>query len=145
MNIKYRKQTEGIQPNMIMTPTGVGVLERTEFKRGLQLFLYIFWILKHKASITAAKSGCHQYVCSVIILIFKSFLSPFYSLLTPQSHAVLLLQSCLINSRKATRKNESVSCSVVSDSVTPRTVACQAPLCMGSRREYWSGLPFAPP
>ena len=42
MNIKYRKQTEGIQPNMIMTPTGVGVLERTEFKRGLQLFLYIF-------------------------------------------------------------------------------------------------------
>ena len=27
--------------------------------------------------------------------------------------------------------------------VTPRTVACQAPLSMGfSRREYWSGLPF---
>ena len=27
--------------------------------------------------------------------------------------------------------------------VTPRTVACQAPLFMGfSRREYWNGLPF---
>ena len=32
----------------------------------------------------------------------------------------------------------------MSDSfVTPRTVACQAPLCMGfSKQEYWSGLPF---
>ena len=33
--------------------------------------------------------------------------------------------------------------SVVSSSVTPWAVACQAPLCMGfSRQEYWSGLPF---
>ena len=30
--------------------------------------------------------------------------------------------------------------------VTPRTVACQAPLSMGfSRQEYWSGLPCPPP
>ena len=30
--------------------------------------------------------------------------------------------------------------------VTPRTVACQAPLSMGfSRQEYWSGLPCLPP
>ena len=46
--------------------------------------------------------------------------------------------------------NNSVSCvrahSVVSDSVTPWTVARQAPLSMGfSRQEYWSGLPFPPP
>ena len=41
---------------------------------------------------------------------------------------------------------ESVSCSVVSDSVTPWTVACQAPLSRGfSRQEYWSGLPFPSP
>ena len=34
--------------------------------------------------------------------------------------------------------------SVVSDSVTPWTVACQAPLSMGfSRQEYWGGLPFS--
>ena len=34
------------------------------------------------------------------------------------------------------------SYSVVSSSVTPWTVACQAPLSMGfSRQEYWSGLP----
>ena len=40
-------------------------------------------------------------------------------------------------------ESESVSHSVVSDSATPRTVACQAPLSMGfSREEYWSGLPF---
>ena len=31
-------------------------------------------------------------------------------------------------------------------SVTPRTVACQAPLSMGlSRQEYWSGWPFPLP
>ena len=36
-----------------------------------------------------------------------------------------------------------LSCSVVSDSATPWTVACQDPLSMGfSRQEYWSGLPF---
>ena len=30
--------------------------------------------------------------------------------------------------------------------VTPRTIACQAPLSMGfSRQEYWSGLPFPSP
>ena len=39
-----------------------------------------------------------------------------------------------------------VSRSVVSDSVTPRTVAHQAPLSMGfSRQEHCSGLPFPPP
>ena len=39
-----------------------------------------------------------------------------------------------------------VSRSVVSDSVTQRTVACQSPLSMGfSRQEYWSGLPVPSP
>ena len=34
----------------------------------------------------------------------------------------------------------------MSDSVTPWTVAHQAPLSMGfSRQEHWSGLPFPPP
>ena len=38
------------------------------------------------------------------------------------------------------------ACSVVSDSVTLWTVACQAPLSTGfSREEYWSGLPFPSP
>ena len=36
--------------------------------------------------------------------------------------------------------------SVISNSVTLWTVACQAPLSMGfSRQEYWSGLPYPPP
>ena len=40
----------------------------------------------------------------------------------------------------------SFSRSVVSDSVTPWTVACQAPPSMGfSRQEYWSGLSFPSP
>ena len=34
----------------------------------------------------------------------------------------------------------------MSDSVTPRTVAHQAPMSMGfPRQEYWTGLPFPPP
>ena len=38
------------------------------------------------------------------------------------------------------------SCSVMSDSATPWTVAHQVPLSMGfSRQEYWDGLPFPPP
>ena len=37
----------------------------------------------------------------------------------------------------------SVNCSVMSDSVTPWTVASQVPLSMGfSRQEYWNGLLF---
>ena len=36
--------------------------------------------------------------------------------------------------------------SVVSNSSTPSTIACQAPPSMGfSRQEYWSGLPFPSP
>ena len=36
--------------------------------------------------------------------------------------------------------------SVMSDSVIPWTVACQAPLSMRfPRQEYWSGLPFPSP
>ena len=36
--------------------------------------------------------------------------------------------------------------SVMSDSATPQSVACQAPLSMGlSRQEYWNGLPGPPP
>ena len=39
-----------------------------------------------------------------------------------------------------------LSCSVISDSATPWTVAWQAPLSMRfPRQEYWSGLPFLPP
>ena len=38
------------------------------------------------------------------------------------------------------------SLSRVQLSVTPWTVACQAPPSMGlSRQEYWRGLPFPPP
>ena len=51
--------------------------------------------------------------------------------------------------RTGTRLNHQfvcVSCSVVSDSATPWTVVCQAPLSMKfSRQEYWSGLPFPSP
>ena len=39
-----------------------------------------------------------------------------------------------------------LNCLVVSDSVTPWTVAPQTPLFMEfSRQEYWSGLPCPPP
>ena len=39
-----------------------------------------------------------------------------------------------------------LSCSVVSNSATPWTVAYQVPLSLGfSRQEYWNGLPCPPP
>ena len=39
-----------------------------------------------------------------------------------------------------------LSCSVVSDSVTPGTVVHQLPVSMEfSRQEHWSGSPFPPP
>ena len=44
------------------------------------------------------------------------------------------------------RESESLSCSVVSDSLSPWTVACQAPLSMEfSRQEYWSEKSFPSP
>ena len=47
---------------------------------------------------------------------------------------------------KINKKNESISHPVVSVSVTPWTVAHQAPLSMGfSRQEYWSESSFPPP
>ena len=58
---------------------------------------------------------------------------------------------CIIHSNAPASDNTdskqwSVSRSVVSDSVTPWTVARQAPPSMGfSRQEYWSGLPLPSP
>ena len=47
------------------------------------------------------------------------------------------------NSQEKRDKILGVFCSVVSDSVTPWTIACQAPLSMGfSRQEYWMGCHF---
>ena len=50
------------------------------------------------------------------------------------------------NRKQAETERKSVSCSVVSDSATPWTIAPQAPLSMGfPRQENWSGLPFPSP
>ena len=48
---------------------------------------------------------------------------------------------------KLSRKSGNVhGCCHVRLLATPRSLACQAPLCMRlSRQEYWSGLPFPPP
>ena len=61
-----------------------------------------------------------------------------------------MLLRCLLLERKMgqthskpSRSLKLLSCSVVSDSATPWTVADQAPLSTGfSRKEYWSGLPY---
>ena len=59
------------------------------------------------------------------------------------------IQCFLISVRTAVSHSICVcvhACSVVSDSVTPWTVACQALMSMGfSRQEYLSGLPFPSP
>ena len=58
----------------------------------------------------------------------------------------LLTTSGVSNSNIHRKKERKWSCSVVSDSVTPWTVAQQGPLSMGfSRQEYCSGLPFPSP
>ena len=55
------------------------------------------------------------------------------------SDTVFTILTCLCES-------ESISHLVLSNSVTPRTVACQAPLSMEfSWQEYWNGWPFPSP
>ena len=57
-----------------------------------------------------------------------------------------LIYSFHYKSTKRKREVESVSCSAMSDSATPWTVARQALLSVGfSRQEFWSGLPFPSP
>ena len=67
---------------------------------------------------------------------------------------VISLQLIKINGKKRKKKkqsyplvkSESVNHSVISDPVTPWTVAHQTPLSMAFfRQEYWSGLPFPSP
>ena len=47
--------------------------------------------------------------------------------------------------KKVKRERESVSHSVMSNSVTPLVEAHQAPLFIEFSRQYWSGLPFPSP
>ena len=60
-----------------------------------------------------------------------------------------ILMKLIVYLREETMSRVCAVCQVAlvtSDSVTPWTVACQAPLSMGfSRQEYWSGLPCLPP
>ena len=61
-----------------------------------------------------------------------------------KAFAVLQARDCFVI--QARKERESVSHSAVSNSATPWTVACQAPLSTGfPRQEYWSGLPFLSP
>ena len=57
------------------------------------------------------------------------------------------MRAVILKERKKKKRTVwSVSCSVVSDSAIPWTVALQAPLSMGfSRQEYRSRLPFPSP
>ena len=55
---------------------------------------------------------------------------------------ILIVQHC----SSFPGESESASCSVMSNSATPWTVAHQAPLSVGFfRQEYWSELPFPSP
>ena len=63
--------------------------------------------------------------------------------LSSQMHTEILQQSKYSYPRKTACM---LSCSVVSNSVTPWTIARQAPLSTEfSRQEYWGGLPFPTP
>ena len=55
----------------------------------------------------------------------------YFSTVISEHSGLLVLRDCAV-----------LSCSVVSDSATPWTVACQAPLSMGfSRQQFWNELP----
>ena len=69
--------------------------------------------------------------------VFPSLVTEFPSYLFPSLH-LSWFAVCAYCPR--------LSGSVLSDSATPLTTACQAPLSMGfSRQEHWSGLPCLPP
>ena len=56
---------------------------------------------------------------------------------------LFILLSPVSNIHWHTLESKNVGRLVMSDSATPWTVACQAPLSMEfSKQEYWSGLPF---
>ena len=57
-----------------------------------------------------------------------------------------IMKALNASSKRAFLPLTACTCSVMSDSVTPWTVACQAPLSIGfPKQEYWSGLPFPSP
>ena len=59
---------------------------------------------------------------------------------------LFILLSPVSNIHWHTQESKNVGRLVMSDSATPWTVACQAPLSMEfSKQEYWSGLPFPSP
>ena len=91
--------------------------------------------LAHKVGVGTWKFIRAFVVLINIILNFKLYgnLSPF-------------VLTWLSDTTERLKSTQCVACSVVSDSATPWTVACQAPLSMGfSRQEYWSALPFPSP
>ena len=91
--------------------------------RHLECYLVGYWIFSYSHILEN---------CSRIDKLFRNSLN----------HSVLLLWSvCDVQSNVCV-----CVCSVTSDSVTPWTVACQAPLSMEfSRQGHWSGLPFPTP
>ena len=79
-----------------------------------------------------------------MILLWLGDLDCFLISLLSLGQIIFLAISLLL--AKSNNESESVSRSVVSDSATLWTVACQDPLSMGfSRQKYWNGLPCTPP
>ena len=63
-----------------------------------------------------------------------------------QTQSIWLMRMVILSCLCWEFLSKCVSHSVLSDSATPWTVACQAPLSMWlSRQEYWSGWPCPPP
>ena len=81
--------------------------------------------------------GCHFLLQGIFLTQgLNPCLLPCSQVLYHLSHQGSLYWSCCV----------CVSCSVMSDSATPRTVTQEAPVSMEfSRQEYWCGLPFPSP
>ena len=90
-------------------------------------------------------NNCKTMPCPELSLLCLSERTYFFDLHKHNTgtHASTL---SLLYGSEALRLKWKWSCSVMSDSATPWTVAHQAPLSMGfSRQEYWSGVPFPSP
>ena len=89
----------------------------------LQLLTYLLFNGKKTISSVVGPTGFPQGSCHLVG-------QAYYVLLAAHRH------SCMLG----------CACSVVSNALTPWTVACRVPLSMEFyRREYWNGLPFPSP
>ena len=112
--------------------------------------LHIRWPKNWSFSISISPSneysGLISYRLTGLISLQSNRLSRLFSSTTVSKHQFFSAQLSLWSNSHIHTWKWKWSCWVVSDSVTPWSIAYQAPRSMGfSRQEYWSGVPLPSP